>query len=148
MLTYGTTATIDPSTQQQTDPARLFTTDPDVHVVADTTIIAPQVEDKTYRFDLPAGCRLVRRSFVPAAMRRASGDQRRLGVEIRQLTLDGYQVPPGDRRRCSGWHAAEVDGSTWTDGRAVLDTTGATHLEMVLAGKSNYVRSPLAALTE
>jgi hypothetical protein len=151
LLFCGTTATVNPSTETAGETACLFTTDPDLHVVTGTTAIAPLVASETYRFDLPADCGLIRlvcRSFVPAATQRASSDQRRLGVAIGRLALDDCPVPPGDRRRRSGWHAAETDGSTWTDRRAMLDATGASRLEIVLTGKGNYVRSPLSALAE
>jgi hypothetical protein len=150
LLTYGTTATVDLSTEQPTDPLRLLTSDPDLHVVAGGTAIAPAVSGDTYSFTLPADSGrvyLVSRSTAPAATQVASGDPRRLGIAVGSLSLDGSPVPPDDQRRCSGWHAPELDGSTWTDGRAVLEVGGAQRLEVRLTRRGLYCRSPLAALT-
>jgi hypothetical protein len=77
-------------------------------------------------FRLPAGtCRVTlrSRSAVPAEMKRADPDHRRLGIFVQALWLDGERVPLTDPRLTAGWHAPELAGQArWTDGAGVIES--------------------------
>ena len=116
-----------------------LTDDPDLRLrVADRALRPVRVDD-ALAFALPPGARSVRllsRSAVPAEIRVADPDHRRLGVAVAHLAADGPQpvaVVPGE-----GWHAAEA-GWRWTDGDAALTLRGpATHLTLRLLPLLGY----------
>jgi hypothetical protein len=90
-------------------------------------------------WDLPPGTRditLRSRSTVPAWTVPGQTDHRRLGVAVRQIRLDGCEVPPAARG--DGWHASESDFQ-WTDGNAAL-AVGPGRLEVTLAMCESYWR--------
>ncbi len=69
---------------------------------------------------LPAGAREVAldsRSAVPWAQRDDSGDERRLGVAITRISLDGRPLALDGPALSAGWHHPE-DGWRWTGGAA------------------------------
>ncbi|MCW3473874.1 glycosyltransferase family protein [Limobrevibacterium gyesilva] len=146
LLACGTTATVALDAPDGPDPDRLATPDPALRVIAGDAVILPARDGDGWRFALPAQAgiiRLVSRSVVPAQLSSAARDQRRLGVAVGRLMLDGAIVPPGDARRLSGWHGAE-DAWEWTSGDATLDAGEARMLEVTLARLATYFRSPLA----
>jgi len=71
---------------------------------------------------LPAGTatvRLLSRSAVPADQASESGDQRRLGVAVTRILLDGIDLLLDDPRLGLGWQEPEP-GLRWTNGHAAL----------------------------
>ncbi len=78
------------------------------------------------------------RMAAPVWMLPESTDHRRLGVAVRQLLLDGADLPDAAFGR--GWYPAEP-GLRWTDGTAVL-RPGAGHLEMTLLPLLSYWDAP------
>jgi hypothetical protein len=91
--------------------------------------------------DVPPGAtevRLMSRMAAPVWMLPESTDHRRLGVAVRQLLLDGADLPDAAFGR--GWYPAEP-GLRWTDGTAVL-RPGAGHLEMTLLPLLSYWDAP------
>jgi hypothetical protein len=109
-----------------TVPDALVTTDPDLHLaVGGGRISAHAVENGTYRFRLrrPTGDVLLSsRHTIPAAMG-SSTDQRRLGVAVTRLTVEGEGATttlcPASSVLRDGFHPVE-GGHRWTKGRAVL----------------------------
>ncbi len=107
------------------------TLDADLHVeVNGRRIDAVEVQNRTYRFVLPAGAdmaRLVSRATAPAALAAYRGDARSLGVSIRSIaTKSGGNVEvfsadhPALR---DGWHTVERLGTAmwrWSNGNAAL----------------------------
>jgi hypothetical protein len=90
---------------------------------------------------LPAGTqsvRLVSRSFVPAE-HDLGADDRRHGVAVTRLALDGHKLALDDARLAAGWHAPEP-GLRWTDGAAVIRTDGARMLTLDRAPLGSYWR--------
>jgi hypothetical protein len=140
----GSTATI--GLDGAADP---ITTDPDLHLlVAGERLDGTRQRDR-WRFALPApprgGRRMVRlrsRHMRPLWNSSAGIDQRRLGVAVSAVRLDGKPVPPGDPRRAGGWHAAESDWQ-WTDGDATLATGAGAVLEVTVVRIARYWTSPL-----
>jgi hypothetical protein len=74
----------------------------------------------TFRVEIPAGVSLVRLTSEVAT---PPGEQRRLGVAIKQMMIDGAAIPLDDPRLRSGFHVIEsYRGASWrwTDGTAIL----------------------------
>ncbi|GJD66883.1 Hint domain-containing protein [Methylobacterium frigidaeris] len=94
----------------------------DLHLIADGRAITADVDGLAIRFVLPAGARDVRlmsETSVPAHVLPRSTDDRRLGLPVASLTIDGARITLDDPRLGEGWQS--VDGGTrWTDGSAVL----------------------------
>ena len=128
-------------------PAPRFTADPALAVRAGGRLLTPSArEGATYRFALPAGpATLVSRAAYPQDATPWLEDQRRLGVMVRALRLDGAPVPLDHPVLSAGWWAPETDGSArwrWTDGAAALGTlTRPAELEVTLGDTLPY---PLA----
>ena len=99
-----------------------------LHLYADGTILLPQVEGLTARFVVPAGASevwLQSDVSIPATLF-DSVDQRRLGVCLKAIVVDGLHFAADDPMLCVGVHAAEGDGPTrcrWTNGRSLLPAT-------------------------
>lgn len=95
-----------------------------LHIVAGGKAIEPTVEGDLYRFTLPDNCsniRLASRSWVPAHMVPGSEDDRRLGVCVAEIEVDGKALSLDDMG--SGWHRFDVSGDAtyrWTTGSAEL----------------------------
>ena len=99
-----------------------------LHLVADDTIILPEMGDGEARFIVPAGMRqmwLHSRSFVPREVGDGA-DLRRLGVAVQAIRLDNGLsfrrcVRPDDPALCVGFHLPMSDGShVWTTGTALI----------------------------
>jgi hypothetical protein len=98
-----------------------------LYLVADGSVIQPDVEGLTARFVLPAEARDVRlvcAVSVPAHVVTGSTDARRLGVSLAALTIDdgltgARAVALDDARLDEGFHAFDR-GARWSDGSAVL----------------------------
>ncbi|MDE2576894.1 MAG: Hint domain-containing protein [Rhodospirillales bacterium] len=110
-----------------------LTRDPALILRAGGERLAPRItDDGTLSFALPPGTRvahLLSRHAVPAHLRTADADHRRLGVAVARIALDGRAVALTDARLGAGWHAAEGDWR-WTDGAARLATGGAGRLTL------------------
>ena len=111
------------------------TGEPKLCVMVAGQAIAPRVSGRIHRFELPEGggrIRLASRSAVPAHVLAASGDNRRLGVAVAAVVLDGRRIPCAEACRGQGWHGAEP-GWHWTDGDAALSVGDARVLEVDVA---------------
>jgi hypothetical protein len=117
-----------------------LTGDPDLRLVADGVEVVATWDGEVARFAVPSGVREVRlrsRSVVPAQVRVAAGDHRRLGVAVTGLRVDGAVVGLDEAVLGEGWHAAE-GGLRWTDGDAVLPCGGGAEVEVSVAGLERY----------
>jgi hypothetical protein len=137
----GSTATLAPDGDAAT------TAEPDLHLLFDCRRIEGVRSGTGWRFTLPPNAspkRLVRlRSrHVAAAWRADLADDRRLGVAVTALALDGR--PVGPERLRSGWHAAEP-GLRWTDGDAAIMVGAARVLEVQTLPLLRYGRVPMFA---
>ena len=99
------------------------TADPAIQLLADGMVVTPLsvVEDR-FVYAVPEGVtalRLVSRSAVPAEIAVNSTDDRRLGIAVEGLQLDGVTVALDDTRLGHGWNEAEA-GFRWTQGDAAL----------------------------
>ena len=139
----GSTATIALDPYGAPPP---MTGDPDLHVLADGARIDGVRDGDTYRFDLPASGtpRLRSRHVLPVWETACGADERRLGVAVTHMALDGVAVPPDDARHGTGWHAPEP-GWRWTDGDATLHAGAARTLDVVIRPLARYWQSPLLA---
>ncbi len=132
-------------------PAPACTADPALSVRAGGRLLAAAARDgATYRFALPAGpATLLSRAAYPQDATPWLEDQRRLGVMIRALRLDGAPVPLDHPAFTAGWWAPETDGTTrwrWTDGAASLGTlTAPSTLEVTLGDTMPYPKRRRAA---
>lgn len=137
-----------------TRPSVATTTDPDLHLRVDGRRIDPiAVDGRDYRFVLPGALqdvRLVSRNSAPSDLHGWNGDDRPLGVALRNLTTigrDGHtQVLAADcPTLAEGWHAPERQGTAiwrWTDGNAELPVGGQADpciLEVAIANTATYV---------
>ena len=100
-----------------------FSADAGLALLADGVALTPvSVEGQRYRFAVPEGTvslRLVSRSGIASEILSGSGDHRRLGLAIRNLTVDGATT--ADEALGEGWHArAPGRDHRWTDGDAAL----------------------------
>jgi hypothetical protein len=95
-------------------------------------------------------CRLLSRSAAPCDVRPWLDDQRRLGVQVRRITMgDGHAVraiPLDHPSLVDGWWGLEREGSSswrWTTGDAVIPLDDdAAKLTVHLAGTMPYVVQP------
>jgi hypothetical protein len=117
-----------------------LTAEPDLCLVADGVEVVALWDGAVARFAVPGGVREVRlrsRSVVPAQVRVADGDHRRLGVAVTGLRVDGCAIGLDEAVLAEGWHAAE-GGLRWTDGDAVLPCGGGAVVEVEVAGLERY----------
>jgi hypothetical protein len=108
--------------------------EPGLHVLADAQAVWPERRGGRYRFHLPAVAGVVRlrsRSAVAAEVLEEGGDERRLGVAVSGLALDGRAI--GEGRLRDGWHAAEDGGWRWTDGDCGIAVCGGAVLDVEVA---------------
>lgn len=107
------------------------TPESDLVLIADGRTIRPQtMTPEQAVFTVPAGAqilRLVSRSAVPAEIRAASTDKRRLGVAISRMMLSGHGqrhvIEADDPSLRDGFHDVERNGDLiwrWTNGAATL----------------------------
>ena len=114
--------------------------DPEPLLVDGSIVLRPERADGAWRWVLPPGhagtMRLRSRWFVPNWQRPEPYDDRRLGLDVTGLTLDGQPV---DLVAISGegWHAAEAE-RRWTDGDAVLDVGRASRVALHTGGAGRY----------
>ena len=105
--------------------------------------LASQRNGTTLQAVLPAGAatvRLLSRSAVPAEQVEGSGDQRRLGVAVARILLDGIDLPLDDPRLGLGWQGMEP-GRRWTNGHATLvlaPAAGPRRLEIIMQPLLRY----------
>lgn len=137
----GSTATL------ALDDSPATTGDPDLHLLVEGIRIAGAQSGNRRHFALPPGGSPGRRArlrsrHVAAAWHADLADDRRLGVAVTALALDGLPVAPARLRR--GWHAPEP-GLRWTDGDAVLTVGAARVLEVEILPLLRYGRVPLFA---
>jgi hypothetical protein len=107
-----------------------ITSDPDLHLISDGKIIrAHAVNDRSHRFMAPEGTQMVTiasRSVVPRETEAESLDQRRLGVPVERIVMQGkgVRIEVGQDFMASlddGFH--EDEGShAWTNGGGNLPT--------------------------
>lgn len=117
------------------------TADPDLRLCADGEMLFPASRaDGVFRFEVPAGTRRLRllsRSFVPSQDHRVKTvDDRRLGVRVFQMRVDGEIIVPGDIRLTDGWHDVEAAAPRpwrWTKGDAALPVGVAVTIEIAAA---------------
>ena len=100
------------------------TTDPDLHLVVDGTVVAAQsIADgrHTFRLDRAADeVWLASRCSIPAELNLLSRDRRCLGVCVKQLVLrDDHlrlEISHSHPALCDGFHENEEDAQRWTTG--------------------------------
>ncbi len=117
-----------------------ITRDAGLRVLADGAELAVRHDGGLLCVSLPPGAttlRLHSRTWVPAQMRPAETDSRRLGIAIARLYLDGRAVALDSPGLTTGWHAAEPHGR-WTDGGGILAVTGLREVAFVLADDGQY----------
>jgi hypothetical protein len=118
-----------------------FATTPDAGLVllANGRPVAGEPDGDWTRFTVGNAARLLlfSRAAVPAELLAEAGDERRLGVGVRALVLDGVSVALDDDRLGEGWHKPE-EGWRWTDGGAVLPP--AREVAVRWFGLPRYVR--------
>jgi hypothetical protein len=113
------------------------TQDAEIRLTADGSVIRPtSTEPGTYSFVVPAGVSSVRldsRFGIPVDLEAAyiSGDDRRLGVLVTQITTQSgtgkVVITADDPRLTDGWYIAETTGAAtwrWTNGSAALPWSG------------------------
>ncbi len=140
----GTTATLALTAEAAEDPA--VTGDPDLRLFVGGKFLRPVRTASGYRFRLPAGAavaRLVSRTAVPIWQVADSTDERRLGVAVCRLVLDGTGIALDDDRLRDGWYGVESD-FRWTDGDAAVDVSGVRVLSVMLIPMLTFRRSAFA----
>jgi hypothetical protein len=131
--------------------APMLSDDPELCLVADGRRIEPlEVEDGRYVFAVPACDRLslVSRAARPADLCAWLDDRRRLGVQVRRLTVrhgrTSMDIPMDHPMLAEGWWAAEHDGHApcrWTNGNAVLMPVRFGVVEVQLGGRTHYPKA-------
>ena len=107
----------------------------------------------SWRARLPAGTRVLTlqsRSFVPRHGDPAAADDRRLGLPVAEITLDGRALPAAAWR--AGWHAAEP-GFRWSNGDATLvlplsAAPSVLRISAVAAGQAYWAPPPKSRRVE
>ncbi|MGC8477607.1 MAG: Hint domain-containing protein, partial [Acetobacteraceae bacterium] len=128
-------------------PSPRFTIDPGLKLRSGGRVLAPVARDgATFRFALQAGpATLLSRAAYPQDATPWLEDQRRLGVMVRALRLDGAPVPLDHPALAVGWWAPETDGVAqwrWTNGAASLGIlTAPASLEVTLGDTPRYPRA-------
>ncbi|WP_204117633.1 hypothetical protein, partial [Klebsiella pneumoniae] len=87
----------------------------------DGQVIDAKVDGLIAHFVVPAGARdvrLVSETSVPAHVLPGSTDDRRLGLPVMGLAINGAPITTDDPRLCEGWYGAD-EGTRWTAGAAV-----------------------------
>ncbi len=118
----------------------VVTGDPDLRLCVDGRMVRGRVAGAEHRFLVPPGARRVRlasRSEIPAAIHADAADQRRLGVAVAAIRVDGAAMSIDDPALGSGWHRPESDWR-WTDGSAELPAAGAREIVVVVAIAERY----------
>ena len=113
-----------------------FTPDPGLQLYADGELLTPvSVAENCFRFSIPPlanSLRLRSRVGVPRQMHHLNNDDdRRLGVSVFRLEIDGQAFALNDPELSEGWQAFEGKGSVswrWTAGDAALPTGGSMAL--------------------
>jgi len=131
-------------------PARITTTDPDLHLEVDGAILRPLLlQDGCHVFILgrkTGSARLLSRAARPTDGRPWLDDRRQLGVLVERIVIDDgvsrRQIPVDHPTLTQGWWEPERDGTQmrrWTAGAATLDLPiGAGMVEVHLAGEMTY----------
>jgi hypothetical protein len=117
-----------------------ITDDPDLRVFADRQLLPLDADRRHYRVRLPSEARNVRivtRSWIPAYMRPAEDDHRRLGVAIARVWVDHREVSLDSPTLSTGWHDPEPKWR-WTDGQAGLALSGVRELAFGVAMTGSY----------
>ena len=125
------------------------TDDPALCVATAGRTLPLQPDGDVWTAGLPEGTAVVRlqsRCWTPLHTRAPGADERRLGVAIGALWLDGVGLALDDARLGSGWHAPE-GGWRWTDGAAELDVRGARRLTLRVVTVGRYWIAPEATTT-
>lgn len=132
-----------------------LTTDPDLHLLADDTVVRGSRIGKVYRFELPerpAKLAIASLVSVPGDVQAESTDRRPLGVCIRRIALKGahalLEIAHDEPTLADGYHAAEP-GHRWTMGKATIPAqflaclSGPLTVEVELAALNlRYARRP------
>jgi hypothetical protein len=133
------------------DRGESLTGEANLRLLADGAPVAPvSLPGGLLAFVAPEGCahlRLCSRSFVPAHTMPESDDDRRLGVCVTRLQIDGDDLALDDPRLSDGWNQAESDrdriARRWTTGDAALPA-GARLIVIALGGHGRYWRQRAA----
>jgi Hint domain len=104
-----------------------LTTDPDLHLLADDTVVrGGDVSGTVYRFELaksPVKLAIASLVSVPSDIDAGSTDGRSLGVCVKSITLKGahalVRIAHDEPSLAEGYHAAEP-GHRWTAGNATI----------------------------
>ncbi len=119
------------------------TDDPDLHVEVDGAAIAARsARGNRYIFAVPEGAsslRLVSRIWVTSEVLPEGDDDRRLGVCVRRLVLDGHELDLASLDE--GWHKVEDHGTVlvrWTKGSAMVPLSKPRYLDVELYGLRRY----------
>ena len=133
------------------------TNDPDLHIVADGKAIPPlSVEGDRHTFLIAAGIvttRLASRASVPTLLAPYLGDERRLGVAVKRISVrsstDLIEYSADHPALSDGWFGAEGSGHNiwrWTNGNAALPITANEEpllVEVRIAGVHAYALEPM-----
>ncbi len=122
-----------------------MTDEPGLTILADGRPVRSTTEGTIRRARLPAGTvavRLASRVWVPAHAT-ADTDARRLGIAISRLWLDGREVALDSPSLSAGWHEPER-AWRWTNGHAVLATSGVRDIAFEIAMAGKYWLTPPA----
>ncbi len=121
-----------------------MTADADVRLLVDDQPVAGEWAGQRLTVTLPEGARTLRilsRAALPMWSYAGSGDDRRLGLSLNEVTVDGRRLPHDNPAFVSGFHRVEREGEQswrWTDGDAVLDVTGVRCLVMRIVTLDAY----------
>jgi hypothetical protein len=132
-------------------PPPAMTDDPELILLIGNRRLRPIIEEGDhYTFVVPPSAigraRLISRHMVPAYQRPWADDRRRLGVMVRQITLqngdDERTIPVDHPLLTDGWWAMEGDAEPagrWTTGNAVLPPlAGRSIVTVELACRASY----------
>jgi glycosyltransferase involved in cell wall biosynthesis len=116
-----------PMADDHADTPTDTTRDPDLRLLVDGELVAPESTDGgLYSFRLastPRSVRLLSRSMIPVPRRLSVADRRRLGISLWHIRLKAegvaMQVNSAHPWLSEGFHALEND-ARWTDGFALL----------------------------
>jgi hypothetical protein len=124
-----------------------LTDDADLRLYADGKLCPPAAEQNgIYSFSLPVVCReltLWSRLAMPTWNDPICADERRLGVAIGGMSVDGTKIALDHPALVSGFHPIEREGSSawrWTNGRAILHLADARNLQVTTHPGCRYVQ--------